>query len=39
MKQKDSSKKRKAMVIRVKKPVARPPKTKPMEPLPAAWER
>jgi hypothetical protein len=39
MKQKSSSKKPKAKVIRVKKAVARPAKNQPMVPLPAAWER
>jgi hypothetical protein len=41
MKQKGSGKRPKAKpkVIRVKKPVAKPAKNKPMVPLPAAWER
>ena len=41
MKQKGSSKKpkAKAKVIRVKKPVAKAAKNKPMVPLPASWER
>jgi hypothetical protein len=39
MKQKSSSKRPKAKVIRVKKTVARPAKIEPMVPLPAAWER
>jgi hypothetical protein len=39
MKQKGSSRKPKAKVIRVKNPVAKPTKNKPMAPLPAAWER
>jgi hypothetical protein len=39
MKQKGSSKKPKAKVIRVKKRVAKPAKNKPIVPLPASWER
>jgi hypothetical protein len=39
MKQKGGGKKQKAKAIRVKKPVAKPAKNKPMVPLPAAWER
>lgn len=39
MKQKSSSKRPKAKVIRVKKTVARPAKIEPIVPLPAAWER
>jgi hypothetical protein len=39
MKQKGSSKKPKAKVIRVKKPVAKRLKNEPMVPLPASWER
>jgi hypothetical protein len=37
MKRKGGSKKAKAKVIRVKRPPAQP--TKPMVPLPTAWER
>ena len=39
MKQKGSSKKPKAKAIRTKRPTAKPAKSKPMVPLPAAWER
>jgi hypothetical protein len=39
MKQKTNRKKPRAKVIRVKKPIARSAKNKPIEPLPAAWER
>jgi hypothetical protein len=41
MKQTGSSKKlkAKAKVIRVKTPVAKPAKNKPIVPLPASWER
>jgi hypothetical protein len=39
MKQKGGSKKPKAKVVRVMKPVAKPAKNKPTVPLPASWER
>jgi hypothetical protein len=34
-----SSKKPKAKAVGVKRPLAKPAKSKPMVPLPAAWER